>query len=143
VICDRVRRMRALLLSLALLVLTLSTSAANLTGTYKGTWSGNSGGGDFAITLDSQDSAHPKAEISFSVSGQDVKATVTSVTVNGSKMNVVYKFEIDGTELQSTVNGELEGKTLQGRYETKALADGSEVDSGTWKASSGAAAGPH
>ncbi len=128
--------MRALVLSLTLFVLTLSASAAGLNGTYKGTWSGNNGGGGFVITVDSRDSSHPKADVSFTLAGQDVKCSVTSASVNGSKINVTYKFEIDGNELQSSVSGELQGNTLQGSYTTKAVADGSEVDSGTWKASS-------
>jgi hypothetical protein len=128
--------MRALVVSLTLFVLTLSASAAGLNGTYKGTWSGSNGGGDLVITVDSRDSSHPKAEVSFTLAGQDVKCSVTSASVKGPKINVTYKFEIDGNELQSSVGGELQGNTLQGGYTTKAVADGSEVDSGTWKASS-------
>jgi hypothetical protein len=131
--CATVTPMRTIVFFLALFALTLNASAAGLTGTYKGTWSGNTGGGDFTITLDTHDNANPKAQVSFSYSGEEVKCDVTSVKIDGSKVTVVYKFEIEEMQLQSTLTGELQGKTLQGTYETKSLSEGSGVDEGTWK----------
>jgi hypothetical protein len=69
----------------------------------------------------------------FTFSGADIKTKVTSVTVDGSKVKVVYEFDLDGNGLESTITGELKGTTLAGEYHTKAAADGSAVDEGTWK----------
>ena len=129
---DSLNPMRALLFLLTLAAVTLTIRAADLNGTYKGTWSGQNAEGDFTLTIDSHDT-NPKAAVSFTYSGEEIKCDVKSVTVNGSKVTIVYKFELEGTELQSTATGELQGKTLQGSYQTKSVSDESEVDSGTWK----------
>jgi hypothetical protein len=106
--------------------------AAGLAGTYKGTWSG-SGSGDFTITL-SQASDDWKADITFTLGGETVKTKVTSLKVDGAKLKCSYQFDLQGTVLESTITGELNGSTLAGDYHTKAVADGSAVDDGTWKA---------
>ena len=106
--------------------------AAGLAGTYKGTWSG-SGSGDFTITL-TQSGDDWKADITFTLGGETVKTKVTSLKVEGSKLKVAYQFDLQGTVLESTITGELNGTTLAGDYHTKAVADGSAVDDGTWKA---------
>src|SRR6266850_72478 len=98
-------------------ILAITLFAAGLAGTYKGTWSG-SGSGDFTITL----------------GGETVKTKVTSLKVDGTKLKVAYQFDLQGTVLESTITGELNGTTLAGDYHTKAVADGSAVDDGTWKA---------
>jgi hypothetical protein len=56
--------------------------------------------------------------------------------VDGSKIEIVYDFDLGDVKLQSTATGELKGKVLEGSYKTKSLADGSAVDEGTWKATS-------
>jgi hypothetical protein len=75
------------------------------------------------------------AEVSFNLAGEDVKGKISSVQVDGAKVKVVYQFDLQGTALESTATGELKGNTLEGVYRTKAVADGSPVDEGTWKAS--------
>jgi hypothetical protein len=113
----------------------LCAIAADLNGTYKGTWSGGQASGDITMTLRTVDGA-PKAEVSFSLGGQDIKCNVTSLKVDGSKIEISYNFDLGDTKLQSTATGQLNGKTLEGTYTTKSLADGSAVDEGTWKAAS-------
>ena len=126
--------------TLAALLLTgsLALLAAELAGTYKGTWSGSSGAsGDFSISLTPSDNnGEWKSDVSFSFGGTDVKTTVTSVKVDGGKIKIVYQFDLQETKLESTVTGQLTGSTLEGTYTTKAVADGSAVDEGTWKAAS-------
>ncbi len=121
----------------AIVVLTLATAlcatAADLNGTYKGTWSGGQASGDITIMLRTVDGA-PKAEVSFNVGGQDIKCNVASLKVDGSKIEITYEFDLGDIKLQSTAIGQLTGKTLEGTYKTKSLADGSAVDEGTWKA---------
>jgi len=124
--------MRKLLLGLATAIALFS---AGLGGTYKGTWSGSGGGGDFTITLTKSDAGDWKGDVTFGFGGETVKTKVTSVKVDGDKLTVVYTFDLQGTALESTVSGELKDGAISGGYHTKALADNSAVDEGTWKAS--------
>ena len=131
--CATIKCMR--ILTALLLTGWMALSAADLAGTYKGTWSGSSGAsGDFRISLAPADNGEWKSEVIFSFGGTDVKTTVTAVKVDGSKLTVVYLFDLQDTKLESTVNGQLTGNSLEGTYTTKAVADGSAVDEGTWKA---------
>ena|SRR5579862_3453857 len=112
--------------------------AAGLSGTYKGTYSGSSGAsGDFVVSLTQSANSDWKSEVSFTLGGEDVKTRITSLAVDGSKVKIVYQFDLQGTALESTVTGELTGATLAGKYQTKVVADGSAVDEGTWKATAG------
>src|ERR1700730_8621966 len=112
--------------------------AAGLGGTYKGSYSGSAGAsGDFVVSLTQADSGEWKSEVTFTLGGADVKTKITSLTVDGAKVKIVYEFDLQGTALESTVTGELSGATLAGDYHTKVVADGSAVDEGTWKATSG------
>lgn len=128
-------RLASIFLAAACLVST--ASAADFSGTFKGTWTGGQANGDITMTLRSADGDSVKADVSFTIAGQDVKCNVTSVKVDGSKIEVVYDFDLGDVKLQSTATGQLNGKTLEGSYKTKSLADGSAVDEGTWKASAG------
>jgi hypothetical protein len=116
-----------LLLTVALLF------AAGLAGTYKGTWSGSGGGGDMNITLTQSDSDW-KADASFTLGGETVKTKVTTIKVDGNKLTLVYTFDLQGNILESSMKGELKDGVFSGDYQTKAIADGSAVDSGTWTA---------
>jgi hypothetical protein len=108
-------------------------SAADLAGTYKGSYSGSAGAsGEFQIVL-TQSGAAWKADVSFNL-GEDVKAKVTSVEVNGTKIKFVYQFDFQGATLESTATGELKENKFDGAYTTKSVADGSPVDQGNWNA---------
>ncbi|HWY48018.1 MAG TPA: hypothetical protein VNX70_11585 [Bryobacteraceae bacterium] len=108
--------------------------AADLGGTYKGSYSGSAGAsGDFVISLTKADGGEWKSEVTFTLAGADVKTKITSLAIDGSKVKIVYEFDLQGTALESTVTGELNGATLAGDYHTKVVADGSAVDEGTWK----------
>jgi hypothetical protein len=106
--------------------------AADLAGTYKGSYSGSAASGDFRITL-TQSGTDWKAEVSFDLGGE-VKAKVTSLQVDGPKVKVVYQFDFQGATLESTATGELKGDKFDGTYQTKSIPDGSAVDQGTWNA---------
>jgi hypothetical protein len=127
-------RMRLLFLCCALV---FALFAAGLAGTYKGSYSGSAGAsGDISVMLKQADDGAWKSEVTFSFGGQDIKTKITSVTVDGSKVKIVYEFDLDGNGLESTITGELNGTTLAGDYHTRAAADGSAVDEGTWKGTS-------
>jgi len=124
----------ALLFFLAALT---ALAAEGLAGAYKGTWSGSSGAsGDFSLTLKSGDDGKWDANVGFSLNGEDVKTKVTSIQVDGAKVKIVYEFDLQDTRLESTITGELKGNALAGTYATKAVADGSAVDTGDWKTTS-------
>ena len=121
--------MRTLILSLVTAIVLF----AGLAGNYKGTWTGG-GSGDIRISLQPGDGGEWKSTVTFTFDGSEVQTKVTSVKVEGSKVKIVYTFDLQGNVLESTVNGEIKGRTLEGTYSTKAVADGSAVDEGTWKA---------
>ena len=125
--------MRTAAILFATVASVLSVAAADFSGTYKGTWTGGQADGDFTMTLRSGEDGPAKADVSFTIAGQNVKCNVTSVKVDGSKIEIVYEFDLGDVRLQSTVIGQLSGKALEGTYKTKSLADGSAVDEGTWK----------
>jgi hypothetical protein len=119
--------------SIVCLSAALALWAAGLTGTYKGNFSGAAGAsGDFTISLSQSAGGEWKAEVTFNL-GEDVKTKVTSVEVDGAKIKVVFQFDLQGTALESTATAELKENSLEGVYHTKALADGSAIDEGTWK----------
>lgn len=120
---------------LALLSITITLLAAPIApGKYQGKWEGASGGsGDFKLTLTAGDAGSWKSEVTFSLAGQDVKCQVKSVTVNDSKLRVVYTFDLQGTVLESTIEGEQSGSKLGGSYKTRVVADSTAVDEGTWQ----------
>jgi hypothetical protein len=126
--------MRALILFLG----SFCIFAAGLAGTYKGTYSGSAGAsGDFVVSLTQAENGEWKSEVTFTLGGQDVKTKITSLKVDGSKVTIVYEFDLQGTALESTITGELNAGALAGDYHTKVVADGSAVDEGTWKATVG------
>jgi len=127
--------MRSLILGL---VASFFLFAAGLAGTYKGTYSGSAGAsGDFVVSLTQAENGEWKSEVTFTLGGQDVKTKITSLKVDGSKVTIVYEFDLQGTALESTITGELNAEALAGDYHTKVVADGSAVDEGTWKATVG------
>lgn len=100
-------------------------------GKYAGKWEGVSGGsGDFKLTLASEGSKWT-GNVLFTLGGQEVKCTVKSLTVNDSKLRVVYAFDLQGNALESTIEGDMSGSKLSGKYMTK-TPDGTAVDEGTW-----------
>jgi hypothetical protein len=106
--------------------------AAGVAGIYKGTYSGSAGAsGDISVTLKQAEDGAWKSDVTFTFGGQDIKTKTTSVTVDGSKVKIVYEFDLDGNGLESTITGDLKGTTLAGTYHTRATADGSAVDEGT------------
>jgi hypothetical protein len=103
-------------------------------GNFTGDWSGASGaGGSFKLSVAQQD-GKPKCTVTFSYAGEEVKTNVTLCKIDGPKIEAQYDFDLSGNRLQSTIHGERKGTALEGKYQTAALADGSRVDEGDWKA---------
>jgi hypothetical protein len=96
---------------------------------FNGQWSGTSASGDFRIRLLSADAR----EISFTLAGTDVKTKITSFKLDGNSIEAAYEFLLGENRLESRIVGKLDADTGSGTYKTKALANGSDVDEGTWK----------
>lgn len=108
-------------------------AGADLAGTYKGSWSG-AASGDFHLTLTPAGDDW-KAEVSFTMGSSDeVKTKIVSIKVDGNKLNLVYQYDLQGAQLQSAITGELKDKKFEGTYKATTVADGSDVDEGTWTA---------
>lgn len=98
-------------------------------GAYKGTYTGAAGGGDFHLKV----GADGKAEIGFTVGGEEVASKVVSFKIDGASLTAVYEFDLQGNKLQSEIQGTLKGKTIEGSYKTTVSGAGDAVDQGTWK----------
>lgn len=122
--------MRKLILLFFVTVMFLA--AADLTGDYKGTWSG-AASGDFHIVL-THAGDDWKATVTFTMGGDEVKTKIVSVKVDGNKLNLVYQYDLQGTQLQSAITGELKDKKFEGTYKATTVADGEDVDEGSWTA---------
>ena len=126
------RRLGFLLFLSSILVLFAPAAEKDFAGTYAGDWTGGSASGELRMTLEQTDSKW-KCEASFTLGGQDVKTTMKSLKVEDAKIEIQYEFDLQGNRLQSTLTGQLEGRTLEGKYKTIAVADSSPVDEGVWK----------
>ncbi len=123
------------ILALAFLFSTLCLAGDDIAaGTYSGKWEGNSGAsGDFRITVTGAAGAF-KAEVMFTAGGEEVKPKVTSLDITGSKIKLVYAYEIQGNQLESSVEGERKGNALEGKYKARLLPDAGVIDEGAWHA---------
>ncbi len=126
--------MRAWVLLVSLLLAATSVFAEPITaGSYKGKFDGSAGAsGAFNVTLAKSADGAWQGDVVFALNGADVKCKVTVVQVNGAKLKMVYTFDLQGTGLESTIEGELNGSTLAGKYHTQVTGDGSAVDDGTF-----------
>jgi hypothetical protein len=122
--------MRAIAVLLMAAALAPAQSAIGA-GTYKGTYSGGAGGGDFRLKV----SADGKGEIGFTVGGEEVASKMISFKIDGASLIAVYEFDLQGNKLQSAIQGTLKGKTIEGGYKTTAAGADDAVDQGTWKTS--------
>jgi hypothetical protein len=100
-------------------------------GTFVGDWSGGSAGGKFKLSV-ARENGKPKCTVNFTYSGEDISTNVMLCKIDGGKI-AQYDFDLGGSQLQSTIRGELKGKGLEGKYQTKVLDGGEFVDQGDWK----------
>ena len=125
--------MHRLALLTVLPLVCLMAADTGLAGRYTGDWKSNgaSGGGTFRMKLESGSDGW-KCEVSFTFAGADVTTTMRTCKVDQSKLEAVYDFELQGNALQSIITGQWNGKTFDGRFETRAGTD--SVDEGSWTA---------
>ncbi len=89
-------------------------------GSYKGTYTGGGGSGDIHLTLKADGKGGLTAEVGFTIEGAEVAGAITTLKINGAKIQLVYDFDLQGAKLQSAIEGTLSGKTLGGTYKTSA-----------------------
>jgi len=107
--------------------------AHSLEGAYQGEWKSNDGTGDsLRLVLTQEPGATWTAKATFYLEGAEVPCKVTAVKVEGTNIELVFAWDVQGTSGTSTLHGQSAGLIIEGKYETKAA---DAVSSGTWKVS--------
>jgi hypothetical protein len=110
-----------------------TASEPSVAGQYVGTWNGSGDrSGKLRLKL-KQDGATWTAEASFTFDNAEVPAVMKQVEVDGSKVQVVFDWDIRGSLGQSKLTGELKGDTLGGTFDSKSRDGSSDTSQGTWK----------
>src|SRR3982751_1933931 len=118
--------------TIALLLLATLSLAAAEERRFTGNWSSDNSGTSGSIKMNLK--ATPEdSDVSFTLSGYDVKTKVKTLKMDNGRLEMTYEFDIQGNKLLSTVTAGIDADKLDGKYSTKALADGSAVDSGVVK----------
>ena len=99
---------------------------------FTGNWSSDNSGTSGSIKM-SLKSTPEDSEVSFTLSGYDVKTKVKTLKMEDGRLEMSYEFDLQGNKLLSTITASIDADKLDGKYSTKALADGSAVDSGVVK----------
>src|SRR5579863_8184267 len=100
---------RSILFPILFLLVFSAVVLASPAGNYVGKWVGGSAEGVIKIAL-TQEKGEWKADVSFTYGDADIKCKTVSVKVEGSKLDLVYTFEIAGMQAQSTVTGDIKGE---------------------------------
>jgi hypothetical protein len=101
-------------------------------GTWEGTWTGGSSG-----KLEMTISKGAGGKLSGSISPKPDQGdgyTVPFKTVEVVSGKLTTKCEDPNGEVEITLTGSAEGKSVKGTYNVRQKGDGSEVESGTWTA---------
>jgi hypothetical protein len=107
-------------------------TAATLAGEYAGKWKAeNEASGNVRLKLSQAADGKWSADVVFSYEGTEIATTTKSIKVEGSKLEVVMAWEVQGVSSSSTLKGELKGDTIEGKYDS-AAAEGAAT--GTWNA---------
>lgn len=103
----------------------------NFAGDYAGEWHGqDESTGALRIKLMPAQNSSWTGSVVFTFEAVDVTTKVNSVHVDGSKVEVVFTYEIDGTVASTKLVGEMEGNQLGGSYDSNT---GGGDSAGTWK----------
>jgi hypothetical protein len=106
------------------------TAQGSVAGKYSGKWKGpENTGGDLSVTLKQEGAGPWSAEASFTFEDTEIPTKMKSVEVDGSRIRMVFTWQIQETPGQSAMTGELTGDKLHGTYETTGPAGETK---GTW-----------
>jgi hypothetical protein len=126
------------LVTLVLFIIATAFAAdRDLAGRFAGEWKSASSenGGSIQFVLEPHEGAPWKCDLTFSLSGDEVKTVMREVKLQDGKIELTYDFDAQGVTLRSHVKGEWDGAAFRGKYETT-VGDGSDqVDGGSWSAS--------
>lgn len=101
-------------------------------GAWEGSWSGDSSG-KFQMTI--AKSAAGKLSGSISAKPEDgdqYAAEFKTIDVSSGKLTA--KFEDPNGNVEVTITGSAEGKSLKGTYTARQKSDGTQLDTGSWTA---------
>lgn len=107
------------------------SATAIAAGDYTGTWKAtNESGGALRLKLKNEAASGWAGEASFTFDGTNIPAKVTSIKVDGSKLELVFEWEIQGTPGKSRLFGEWQEGRLKGKYDSTPAEAAGE---GTWE----------
>ena len=105
-----------------------SSAAPSMAGNFSGTWRNDTEGGKLRLSL-KQTGATWAAEASFTYQETEIPTKVTSLKVNGAKIEIVLAWSIEESPGQSRMIGELAGAKIEGTYQSEMP---EATSSGTW-----------
>ena len=115
----------------------VSASAAgsgSVAGHYSGQYQGGSSG-TFNLQLEPGSGGAWKCEVTFTLSGENVKTTMRQCQADQSKIEAAYDFDALGFTLRSHISGQWNQKGVEGTYKTSTTDGSADVDQGSWSAS--------
>ncbi len=108
-----------------------SVVKAALAGEYAGNWKGKEEStGALRLKLKQDGATAWVAEAWFTFEGTEVATTMKSIQVEGTKLEMVFGWVVQGSAAQSTLTGELTADVLEGKYDSTSQEGAA---SGTWK----------
>jgi hypothetical protein len=105
-----------------------SSAERSMAGEFNGTWRNDTDGGKLRLSL-KQNTEKWTAEATFTFQEKEIPTKVTSLKVNGAKIEIVLAWFIDEVPGQSRMIGELSGAKIEGTYESEMP---EATSSGTW-----------
>jgi hypothetical protein len=100
-------------------------------GEYAGTWTSDGGVNSGKVNISMSDSG--SGDLSFTYQDQTVKPQKVTAKVTENQVEFVCELDLDGLKLKTTFQGTVDGAGMSGKYQSTNAADGSALDSGTWK----------
>jgi hypothetical protein len=100
-------------------------------GEYAGTWTSDGGVNSGKVNISMSDSG--SGDLSFTYQDQTVKPQKVTAKVTENQVEFVCELDLDGLKLKTIFQGTVDGAGMSGKYQSTSAADGSVLDSGTWK----------
>jgi hypothetical protein len=106
-------------------------AAASFAGEFSGEWTGENGSsGALKLTFKPGKDAAWEMEATFTFEGSAIPTVTKSVAVEGSKVEAVFAWDVQGASASSKLTGELKDNRLEGTYDSTTT-DGAAK--GKWK----------
>lgn len=106
-------------------------AAASLAGEFSGEWMGENGSsGSLKLTFKPGKDATWEMAATFTFEGSAIPTVTKSVVVDGSKLEAVFAWDVQGSSASSKLTGELKDDRLEGTYDSTTT-DGAAK--GKWK----------